>query len=81
MAEALETKSPPLQQCPEKAAWVIDGMALLHCLRNIPETFGELASQILSIVMKYPGETNVTRIDFVCDSYHTTSIKCIERQK
>ena len=77
MAGALDTKSPPTHLYPDRGAWVIDEMALLHSLRNINKTFGELASPLLFIVKKYSGETNITNINFVCESYHTTSFKYI----
>ena len=53
MAGALDIKSPPTHLYPDRGAWVIDVMALLHSLRNINKTFGDLASPILFIVEKY----------------------------
>lgn len=52
-----------------------DGMALLHVLKNLPQTFGEICLQILDHM--------VVKKDFIfsTDSYYHDSIKAQERRR
>ena len=54
-------------------ACAVDAMFLIRTLINIPETFGLLAKLILTRLFYF-----AKRVDFVCDSYNTPSIKDIE---
>ena len=56
--------------------YIIDLMALLRTMTNIPETFEDLAMQLLSFIPK-----GYLRVDFVADSYFPNSIKDAERTK
>ena len=39
----LEAYAPAMNEIPESATWIIDGVALLQTLKNIPMTFAEFA--------------------------------------
>ena len=54
---------------------IIDGNALLHSLKNIPETFGQLTEKIFHLLPQ------AECIHFVTDSYNVKSIKCLERMR
>lgn len=54
---------------------ILDGNALLHSLTALPNSFEQVAEKVFSLLPK------VERVDFVTDSYHTDSIKAIERQR
>ncbi|XP_077968888.1 uncharacterized protein LOC144422864 [Styela clava] len=64
---------------PLNAALVIDGMALLQSLNNIPETFGRLLNMIFDRIINMAKSYNCNRVDFVCDTYPDISIKNFER--
>ncbi|KAG7161672.1 hypothetical protein Hamer_G030971 [Homarus americanus] len=54
-------------------ACAIDAMFLIRTLVNVPATFGEIAKLVLTRLLGF-----AKRVDFVCDSYKTPSIKDIE---
>ncbi|XP_041981090.1 uncharacterized protein LOC121736526 [Aricia agestis] len=53
---------------------IIDGFFLLHTLKDIPRTFGDISKKILHILCKH----NVERIDLIFDRYFCPSIKDTE---
>lgn len=64
-------------QLPDKSevsAYIVDLMAMVRLVTQIPETFGELALKILNFIPK-----GYNRIDIVADSYMDRSIKASER--
>jgi hypothetical protein len=60
---------------PVEYSAIIDGNALLQSLTRLPDTFGELARSVFSCLPKVPV------VHFVTDTYHSYSIKQIERQR
>uniref|UniRef100_UPI00358F4B42 putative helicase MOV-10 n=1 Tax=Myxine glutinosa TaxID=7769 RepID=UPI00358F4B42 len=58
---------------PEDALFIQDGMALLHVLRNLPPTLGEICLQVLDQMVAKK------HFLFSTDSYHPESIKAKER--
>ena len=64
------------------AAWLYDGLALLQSLSaaNLPRTFSELATLILTMITKKLQEPR-GRADFIIDQYPEISIKNIERDQ
>ena len=62
-------------------AVLLDGMALLQMLKDIPETFGDLAERIVCIIINLVKKAQGNRVDFVSDTYPLISIKNIEREK
>ena len=60
----------------ESTAYVVDLMALVRLMKEIPETFEELALKILSFIPK-----GFLRVDIVADCYFENSIKGAERKK
>jgi hypothetical protein len=53
---------------------IVDAGFLLHALLDVPATFGEIASLILCKLCAMS-----SRVDLVCDTYRSPSIKDIER--
>ncbi|XP_033106462.1 uncharacterized protein LOC117108533 [Anneissia japonica] len=64
---------------PENAALMIDGMALIQSIRDVPKTFGELADDILKQIINLAAKYKCSRVDFVTDRYPSISIKNVER--
>ena len=60
----------------ESIGWVVDGMAMLHSLSRIPQTFQGLANLVFDSLLKICN--NSSRIDFVTDQYPVPSIKDFE---
>ena len=58
----------------------MDGMAFLHTLKQMPDTFRELAEKVLALLLKQADIFDqISRVDFVCDRYEGVSIKNAER--
>lgn len=79
LLELLTNQVEPAEDVPPTAAWVVDGMAILQSLKEIPSTFKDLAIMIFNMIA--PPSTMATRIDFVTDRYLETSIKNAERSR
>ena len=62
-------------------AVLLDGMALLQTLKDIPDTFGDLAEKVVRIIISTAKKARGNRVDFVSDTYPKVSIKNIEREK
>ena len=58
------------QQPQDIDACAVDAMFLILALKNLPSTFGGLAKQMLSKLCDF-----ASRVDFICDSYSSPSIK------
>ena len=56
-------------------AYILDAMAVLQTLTAIPETFGELATQLLVKTVNAAVYLKCRRVDFACDRYPHLSIK------
>ena len=59
----------------EFQCYIVDGNALLQAMVSLPSTFGELAEYVFQELPR--GQ----RVDFVTDSYHSRSIKGLERSR
>ena len=55
-------------------ACAVDAMFLIRSMKNLPTTYGAVSRAILSKIMCFG-----KRVDFVCDTYNSPSIKDIER--
>ena len=55
---------------------LVDAMFMLHILQNIPQTFRAISSMILHQLCAMS-----PRVDFVCDTYITPSIKELEHTR
>ena len=62
-------------------AWIIDAMALIQRIKDIPSTFGELSFKILKTILSIGKKNECSRIDFVADGYPSLSIKTAERDR
>ena len=59
----------------EEKVYIYNGNALLQAMREIPDTFKEVAERVFNLLPK-----NHT-MDFVTDSYHENSIITFERRR
>ena len=66
-----EIPSLPTTDC----AWVLDGMALIQQIKEVPTTFGALARQFFNSLVSIAVNHGVKRIDIVVDRYPDLSIK------
>ena len=76
LRHCLEDKSH-LAQRPtlEFQCCIVDGNALLQAMVSLPSTFGELAEYVFQQLHR------AQRVDFVTESYHSRSIKGLERSR
>lgn len=70
-----------IDDVPAATCVVIDAMAVLQSTVHVPETYGELAEDILARILAVARKFNASRVDFVSDRYPEQSIKNAERQK
>ena len=82
LGEYIELGIAPMP-VPPITAVVIDAMALIQSLMDIPDTFGEFAMKVFQAIMKLSqfSTCQVKRYDFVSDRYLADSIKMLERKK
>ena len=79
LAEVLEQDVDPCAEEPDASVYILDGMALLQSIKNVPRTFGDLEESMLKLIIRTA--RNVVRVDFVTDTYPELSIKNLERSK
>lgn len=77
LLETLIEGVEPAEDVPPSAASIVDGTAALQAMKEIPETFEELATSVFHSVV--PHTTLASRVDFVTDRYPDVSIKNPER--
>ena len=77
LLQFLEKDMLPLDTVATGATWIVDGMALLRSMKNVPATFKEIAKTVLKpLMIRY-----AKQIDFVTDRYPDISIKNTERNR
>ena len=76
-----EVKDPYVDGIGAESALIVDAMAILQMMKDIPSTFGELANELLSRVVNMAVMSKSGRVDFVADRYPKHSIKNLERSK
>ncbi|CAH0721911.1 unnamed protein product, partial [Brenthis ino] len=54
---------------------IIDGFFILHSMKDVPKSFGNISKKLLKMVT----QINASRIDVIFDQYFTPSIKDYER--
>ena len=59
----------------ENAAYIVDLMATIRTMKEIPETFEGLAWQLIKLL-----PSGYKRVDIVADTYQENSIKSMERK-
>ncbi len=79
LLESLVDGVEPAEDVPPTAALIVDGMAILQSMREIPATFEELATAVFDSVVPQRGLAR--RVDFVTDRYPNISIKNPDRTK
>lgn len=82
-----KTDKSALMKCLEKEVehdeppridvFIIDGFFLLHTMRNVPKTFGNISKRMLQMAT----QLKASRIDVVFDRYFTPSIKDYEHSQ
>ena len=74
----LEDKTPSsvASRVPPNSVWILDALAILQNinLREIPKTFGELATLYLKKVEKIARESSAKTVHLVTDQYPTVSL-------
>ncbi|XP_065671561.1 uncharacterized protein LOC136089469 [Hydra vulgaris] len=76
-----KTNDPITDSVPEGNALILDAMALLHGLVDVPDSYGEVADLVLKIVIQQAHYHKSSRVDFVSDRYPLQSIKYAEHYK
>ena len=66
---------------PPHNALILDGMAIVQTVKDVPQTFGALAEKIIQRIINNTRTSNASRVDFVSDLYPEISIKNLERSK
>ena len=62
-------------------ALMIDDLAVIQTMKDLPKTFGSLAECIIKRVINTAKSFHASRVDFICDQYPEISIKNLERSK
>ena len=52
LAEVLEKDVDPCAEEPDASVYILDGMALLQSIKNVPRTFGDLAEYMLKLIIR-----------------------------
>ena len=65
---------------PASAVWILDGLAILHSMKDVPRAFSCLASYVFQLV-KSAASQDTTRTDLIMDQYPDVSIKNPERER
>ena len=79
LLEPLTNQVEPAEDVPPTAAWIVDVMAILQSLKEVPSTFEDLAMMIFDSIA--PPSMMARQIDFVTERYLETSIKHAERAR
>ena len=58
----LEGNAQPVEVVPESAVWILDGVAILHSMKDVPRTSSSLASYVFQLV-KSAASQDRTRTD------------------
>ena len=67
----------PCAEEPDASVYILNGMALLQSIKNVPRTFGDLAEYMLKLIIRTA--RNAVLVDFATDIYPKLSIKNFER--
>lgn len=73
--------SPPVEPWPPNNVLLLDAMAIIQTMKNVPETFGTFVDALIKRMISQALGGKSTRVDFVCDSNPDVSIKNLERNK
>ncbi len=68
LLHTLEEKAQPFEDVPASAVWILDGVARLHSMKDVPRTFSCLASYVFQLV-KSAASQDRTRTDLIMDQY------------
>ena len=76
----LEGKAQLVEDAPVSSVWILDGMAILHSMKDVPRAFSSLASYVFQLV-KSAASQDRTRTDLIIDQYPDVSINNPERER
>eukprot|EP00794_Sanderia_malayensis_P000765 gene765-55_t len=74
-------ENPVVDNFPPGNALMIDRMAIIQTMKNVPETFGSFADSLFQTIISLAAACNSSRVDFVVDTYPDISIENLERNK
>ena len=77
LATTLQRNVAPAEHLPGNSAFVVDGMNIVQRIKGEQNTFGDIATTILSMELKEGSQSK--RIDAVFDIYQEKSIKNSQR--
>ena len=75
----LEERAQPVEDVPASAVWILDGVDILHSMKDVPRAFSCLASYVFQLV-KSAASQDRTRTDMIMNQYPDVSIKNLERE-
>ena len=83
LVHAVENRSSDctVDTIPPSSALMLDGMALIQMQKNLPQTFGAYAEDVLNRILGIAKIFKASRVDFISDLYPAVSIKNLEREK
>ena len=76
----LEGKAQPVEDVPASAVWILDEVAILHSMKDVPMILSSLASYVFQLV-KSAAPQDRTRTDLIMDQYPDVSVKNPERER
>ncbi len=74
-------ENPVLDDFPPQNALMIERMAIIQTMKNVPETFGLFAESLFQSIISLADTSNSSRVDFIVDTYPDISIKNLERNR
>lgn len=74
-------KNTAFNDLPCNNTLILDGMAILQQMQNIPNTFGELAIDVINYIINLSTSYRCKNVHFVTDNYPSISIKNSERER
>ena len=78
LLHTLEEKAQPFEDVPASAVWILDGVDILHSMKDVPRTFSCIASYVFQLV-KSAASQDRTRTDLIMDQYPDVSTTNPER--
>ena len=76
----LEEKAQPVKDVPASAVWILDVVAILHSMKDVPRAFSCLASYVFQLVKSAASQDRI-RTDLIMVQYPDVSINNPERKR
>ena len=81
LVHILEVKAQPVEDVPASAVWILDGMAILHFMKDVPRTSNSSLARYTFQLVKSAASQDRSKTDLIIDQYHDVSIKNPERER